>query len=118
RPSKVVSDVLGYGDVSCFDMGGTTAKACVLQAGDAALSSDYFIGGYNEGLAIRIPVLDIKEIGTGGGSIASVDEAGGLPVGPGRAGASPGPAGYGNGGTWPTVTDAHLLLGHWPRNGS
>ena len=110
--SKTVSDVLGYGDVICFDMGGTTAKACVLQAGAAALSSDYFIGGYNEGLAIRIPVLDIKEVGTGGGSIASVDEAGGLHVGPESAGAAPGPACYGNGGTQPTVTDAHLLLGH------
>lgn len=110
--SKTVSDVLGLGNVICFDMGGTTAKTCVLQAGAAALSSDYFIGGYNEGLAIRIPVLDIKEIGTGGGSIASVDEAGGLHVGPESAGASPGPACYGNGGTAPTVTDAHLLLGH------
>ena len=110
--TKAVSDVLGRNDVICFDMGGTTAKACVLQAGAAGLSSDYFIGGYNEGLAIRIPVLDIKEIGTGGGSIATVDEAGGLHVGPRSAGASPGPACYGGGGTQPTVTDAHLLLGH------
>ena len=110
--TKAISDVLGLGNMICFDMGGTTAKACVLQAGAAALSSDYFIGGYNEGLAIRIPVLDIKEIGTGGGSIASVDEAGGLHVGPQSAGASPGPACYGAGGTQPTVTDAHLLLGH------
>jgi N-methylhydantoinase A len=110
--SKTVSDALGTSDVICFDMGGTTAKACVLQAGAAALSSDYFIGGYNEGLAIRIPVLDIKEIGTGGGSIATVDEAGGLHVGPESAGASPGPACYGRGGTKPTVTDAHLVLGH------
>ena len=110
--SKTVSDVLGVSDAICFDMGGTTAKACVLQAGAAALSSDYFIGGYNEGLAIRIPVLDIKEIGTGGGSIASVDDAGGLHVGPESAGAAPGPAAYGNGGLLPTVTDAHLLLGH------
>ena len=110
--SKTVSDVLGLRDVICFDMGGTTAKACVLQGGAAALSSDYFIGGYNEGLAIRIPVLDIKEIGTGGGSIATVDDAGGLHVGPESAGASPGPACYGNGGTQPTVTDAHLVLGH------
>jgi N-methylhydantoinase A len=110
--SQAVSGVMGLDNVICFDMGGTTAKACVLQAGAAALSSDYFIGGYNEGLAIRIPVLDIKEIGTGGGSIASVDEAGGLHVGPESAGASPGPAAYGNGGTLPTVTDAHLLLGH------
>jgi len=110
--TKAVTGALGLGEAICFDMGGTTAKACVLQGGAAALSSDYFIGGYNEGLAIRIPVLDIKEIGTGGGSIASVDEAGGLHVGPQSAGASPGPACYGSGGTLPTVTDAHLLLGH------
>src|SRR6202012_1718225 len=98
-------------DLICFDMGGTTAKACVLQDGEATLSPDFFVGGYNEGLAIRIPVLDIKEVGTGGGSIAWVDEAGGLHVGPQSAGASPGPACYGRGGTAPTVTDAHLLLG-------
>jgi N-methylhydantoinase A len=110
--AKAISEVLGTPDLICFDMGGTTAKACVLQAGAAALSSDYFVGGYEEGLAIRIPVLDIKEIGTGGGSIASVDEAGGLHVGPHSAGAAPGPACYGNGGEEPTVTDAHLLLGH------
>ncbi len=110
--SKTVSEALDIGNLICFDMGGTTAKACVLQAGAAALSSDYFIGGYNEGLAIRIPVLDIKEIGTGGGSIASVDDAGGLHVGPQSAGANPGPACYGGGGTQPTVTDAHLQLGH------
>ncbi len=110
--AKAISTVLGMSDLICFDMGGTTAKACVLQAGTAELSSDYFVGGYNEGLAIRIPVLDIKEIGTGGGSIASVDEAGGLHVGPRSAGAVPGPACYGNGGDHPTVTDAHLLLGH------
>ena len=110
--SKTVSHTLKIDNLICFDMGGTTAKACVLQAGVAALSSDYFIGGYNEGLAIRIPVLDIKEIGTGGGSIASVDAGGGLHVGPQSAGANPGPACYGKGGTDPTVTDAHLVLGH------
>jgi N-methylhydantoinase A len=110
--AKAIGDVLGMRDLICFDMGGTTAKACVLQRGVAALSSDYFVGGYNEGLAIRIPVLDIKEVGTGGGSIAFVDEVGGLHVGPASAGAAPGPACYGNGGVRPTVTDAHLLLGH------
>jgi N-methylhydantoinase A len=110
--SSAISTSLATNDLICFDMGGTTAKACVLQGGVASLSSDYFVGGYNEGLAIRIPVLDIKEIGTGGGSIAWIDEAGGLHVGPESAGASPGPACYGNGGTLPTVTDAHLVLGH------
>ncbi len=94
-----------------FDMGGTTAKACVIRRGEPSLSPDYFIGGYNEGLAIRIPVLDIVDVGTGGGSIAFVDEGGGLHVGPKSAGAEPGPASYGRGGTEPTVTDANVVLG-------
>ena len=94
-----------------FDMGGTTAKACVIRRGEPSLSPDYFIGGYNEGLAVRIPVLDIIEVGTGGGSIAWLDEGGGLHVGPRSAGAEPGPASYGRGGTEPTVTDAHVILG-------
>lgn len=94
-----------------FDMGGTTAKACVIRRGEPSLSPDYFIGGYNEGLAIRIPVLDIVEVGTGGGSIAWLDEGGGLHVGPRSAGAEPGPASYGRGGTEPTVTDANVVLG-------
>ena len=94
-----------------FDMGGTTAKACVIRRGEPSLSPDYFIGGYNEGLAVRIPVLDIVEVGTGGGSIAWLDEGGGLHVGPRSAGAEPGPASYGQGGTEPTVTDANVILG-------
>ncbi|HEX2228842.1 MAG TPA: hydantoinase/oxoprolinase family protein [Candidatus Binatia bacterium] len=94
-----------------FDMGGTTAKACVIRRGEPSLSPDYFIGGYNEGLAIRIPVLDIVEVGTGGGSIAWLDEGGALHVGPRSAGAEPGPVSYGRGGLEPTVTDANVILG-------
>jgi N-methylhydantoinase A len=94
-----------------FDMGGTTAKASVIRRGEPSLSPDYFIGGYNEGLAIRIPVLDIVEVGTGGGSIAWLDEGGGLHVGPRSAGAEPGPASYGRGGSEPTITDGNVLLG-------
>ena len=94
-----------------FDMGGTTAKASVIRRGEPSLSPDYYIGGYNEGLAIRIPVLDIVEVGTGGGSIAWLDEGGGLHVGPRSAGAEPGPASYGRGGSEPTVTDANVILG-------
>ena len=94
-----------------FDMGGTTAKASVIRRGAPSLSPDYFVGGYNEGLAIRIPVLDIVEVGTGGGSIAWLDEGGGLHVGPRSAGAEPGPASYARGGTEPTVTDANCILG-------
>lgn len=114
--ASVLAESFGTHDLICFDMGGTTAKACVLQGGIANLSSDFFVGGYNEGLAIRIPVLDIKEVGTGGGSIAWIDEAGGLHVGPVSAGASPGPVCYGFGGTRPTVTDAHLVLGRLSPN--
>jgi N-methylhydantoinase A len=109
--AAALSTSFGTDDLICFDMGGTTAKACVLRSGKASLSSDYFVGGYNEGLVVRVPVIDIKEVGTGGGSIAWIDEGGGLHVGPESAGASPGPASYGRGGTLPTVTDANLLLG-------
>jgi len=109
--ARMVGNALALRNLICFDMGGTTAKACVLHGGNADLSSDYFVGGYNEGLVIRIPVIDIKEVGTGGGSIAWINAGGGLRVGPESAGASPGPACYGAGGTAPTVTDAHLVLG-------
>jgi N-methylhydantoinase A len=109
--TMVLCDALDVENAIAFDMGGTTAKACVVQRGVPSLSPDYFIGGYNEGLAIRIPVLDIVEVGTGGGSIAWLDEGGALHVGPRSAGAEPGPACYGRGGTEPTVTDANALLG-------
>jgi N-methylhydantoinase A len=104
-------ETLGLDAAIAFDMGGTTAKACVIRRGEPSLSPDYFIGGYNEGLAIRIPVLDIVEVGTGGGSIAWLDEGGALHVGPRSAGAEPGPVSYGRGGTEPTVTDASVALG-------
>ena len=104
-------EALGLESVIAFDMGGTTAKACVVQRGQPTFSSDYFLGGYNEGLAIRIPVLDIVEVGTGGGSIAWVDEGNGLHVGPQSAGAEPGPVCYGRGGEEPTITDANVVLG-------
>ena len=104
-------EALGLEAAIAFDMGGTTAKASVIRRGEPGLSPDYFIGGYNEGLAIRIPVLDIVEVGTGGGSIAWLDEGGALHVGPRSAGAEPGPASYGRGGTEPTITDANVILG-------
>ena len=104
-------DALSLNDAISFDMGGTTAKACVIRRGSPDLSPDYFVGGYNEGLAIRIPVLDIKEVGTGGGSIAYIDQGGALHVGPQSAGAEPGPACYGRGGHQATVTDADVVLG-------
>ena len=109
--TMALCEALGVEAAIAFDMGGTTAKACVIRRGEPSLSPDYFIGGYNEGLAIRIPVLDIVEVGTGGGSLAWLDEGGALHVGPRSAGAEPGPASYGRGGTEPTITDANVLLG-------
>src|SRR5207245_5771880 len=104
--TMALCEALGVEAAIAFDMGGTTAKACVIRRGEPSLSPDYFIGGYNEGLAVRIPVLDIVEVGTGGGSIAWLDEGGGLHVGPRSAGAGPGPARYGRGGPEPAITGA------------
>ncbi len=109
--TTVLCEALNVEHAIAFDMGGTTAKACVVMRGEPNLSPDYFIGGYNEGLAIRIPVLDIVEVGTGGGSVAWLDEGGALHVGPRSAGADPGPVAYGRGGSEPTVTDANVVLG-------
>jgi len=109
--TMALAEALGLESAIAFDMGGTTAKACVIRQGEAGVAADYFIGGYNSGLAIRVPVLDIVEVGTGGGSLAWLDEGGGLHVGPRSAGAEPGPASYGHGGLEPALTDADVLLG-------
>src|SRR5215471_14522392 len=102
---------LGYGNVIGFDMGGTTAKANCARDGEPQMSHGYHIGGYALGQPMMLPVVDTVEVGSGGGSIARVDHTGVLKVGPESAGADPGPACYGKGGTEPTVTDANLLLG-------
>jgi N-methylhydantoinase A len=91
-------------------MGGTTAKAGVIYNGEPLTTGAALIGGYEQALPIQIAMMDIFEVGTGGGSIARVEESG-LRVGPQSAGAAPGPACYGLGGTEPTVTDANLMLG-------
>ena len=93
-----------------FDMGGTTAKAGVIYKSEALTTSKALIGGYDRALPVQIAMMDIFEVGTGGGSIARVEQ-GGLRVGPQSAGAAPGPACYGLGGAEPTVTDANLVLG-------
>ncbi len=93
-----------------FDMGGTTAKAGVIYHGEALTTGTALLGGYDQALPVQIAMMDIFEVGTGGGSIARIEE-GGLRVGPQSAGAAPGPACYGLGGTEPTVTDANLVLG-------
>ena len=102
---------LGYPNVIGFDMGGTTAKASPARHGEPQMSHGYHIGGYASGQPMMLPVVDTVEVGSGGGSIARVDPAGSLRVGPVSAGADPGPACYGKGGTEPTVTDANVVLG-------
>ena len=110
-------DLLNQPDLVSLDMGGTTAKTCVIEGGKPAVSNMIEVARVHRfkvgsGLPIVIPVLDLIEIGSGGGSIAWVDNLGLLKVGPQSAGAKPGPACYGLGGTEPTVTDANLVLGY------
>jgi N-methylhydantoinase A len=104
-------------DIFCFDMGGTTAKSCLIQKGEAGLVSTFEVGRVQRfkkgsGLPIQVPVVDLMEIGAGGGSIARISKMGLLQVGPESAGADPGPASYNQGGDEPTVTDADLILGY------
>src|SRR5262249_44156972 len=101
---------LGLKNAIAFDMGGTTAKAGVIHHGEPLTTRAALIGGYDKALPVQIAMMDIFEVGTGGGSIARVEE-GGLRVGPQSAGAAPGPACYALGGSEPTVTDANLVLG-------
>jgi N-methylhydantoinase A len=112
--------LVGASQVLSLDIGGTTAKAGIVRRGRPDITHDFHVGG--PGVAgssrarsiypVKIPVVDMAEVGSGGGSIASVDSGGALRVGPRSAGSVPGPACYGRGGTEPTVTDANLLLGY------
>ena len=111
----------GYENLITFDMGGTTAKASLVDAGRVMATDEYEVGGgislssglaKGGGYALRFPVIDVSEVGAGGGSIVRVDAAGALKVGPDSAGAVPGPACYGRGGTAATVTDASVVLGY------
>jgi N-methylhydantoinase A len=97
--------------VISFDMGGTTAKASLVRDSTPAIAEGYYVGGYESGDPVMIPVVDVIEVGTGGGSIAWVDEVGALKVGPTSAGSDPGPICYGLGGRRPTITDANVVLG-------
>lgn len=106
-----VGTALGYPNVVAFDMGGTTAKCSAVHGGAPSIAQGYFIGGSASGHPVMLPVVDIVEVGTGGGSIAWIDEVGALRVGPRSAGGMPGPIAYGWGGTEPTITDADALLG-------
>jgi N-methylhydantoinase A len=109
--SAVVGSALGYRNVISFDMGGTTAKASLVKDGQPAMESGYYVGGLASGHPVMAPVIDVVEVGAGGGSIAWIDEIGALKVGPRSAGAEPGPICYGSGGTEPTITDANVVLG-------
>ena len=107
----------GHPDLISFDMGGTTAKICVIDKGEPLIAHDFEVDRIyrfkkGSGLPIKLPVIELIEIGTGGGSIARVDSLGLLKVGPDSSGADPGPVCYGNGGEDPTVTDANLILGY------
>ena len=107
----------GHRDLLSFDMGGTTAKLCVIEDGQPLKTHEFEVDRVyrfrkGSGLPVRIPVIDMIEIGAGGGSIARVDSLGLLKVGPESSGADPGPVCYRQGGTEPTVTDADLALGY------
>ena len=108
-------------DLISLDLGGTTAKAAIIEGGMVAKTGDYEVGaGINlssrlvmgGGYALKLPVVDLSEIGAGGGSLVSIDAGGLVHVGPESAGAAPGPVAYGQGGTIPTLTDALLVLGY------
>ncbi len=109
--AQALSEATGLENAIAFDMGGTTAKAGVIYRGEPLTTSLALIGGYERALPIQTAMMDIFEVGTGGGSIAYVDVGGSLRVGPLSSGAEPGPACYGRGGEQPTVTDANLVLG-------
>jgi N-methylhydantoinase A len=109
--SARVGQKLGFGNVISFDMGGTTAKASLIREGEPTLAPGYYVGGYASGHPVMLPMIDVVEVGAGGGSIAWLDDVGALKVGPQSAGADPGPICYRGGGTEPTITDANVVLG-------
>jgi N-methylhydantoinase A len=106
-----IAALAGIEDAIAFDMGGTSTDVCLIAGGRAERASERAVGG----LPIRLPTVDIHTVGAGGGSLVWRDAGGALRVGPQSAGASPGPAAYGRGGTQATVTDANVVLGRLPR---
>ena len=119
--AEYIAKKSGFDNVITLDMGGTTAKASLIEGGRYTLADEYEVGGGMSsssalvgkgGYALKLPVIDIAEVGAGGGSIAWLDGVGSLKIGPESAGALPGPACYGLGGERPTVTDANLVLGY------
>lgn len=111
--SSILGKLIGESNIIAFDVGGTTAKCSLIDNGEVKVTTSYYIerDERHAGYPIMAPVVDIVEIGNGGGSIAWIDDAGSLKVGPRSAGALPGPVAYGKGGTDPTTTDANLVAG-------
>lgn len=111
--AAALGELIGEPNLITMDIGGTTAKCSLIENGDYKITTEYRIerDDRSAGYPIKAPVVDIVEIGAGGGSIAWIDAAGALKIGPRSAGASPGPASYGLGGTEPTITDANLISG-------
>jgi len=116
-----LAEQCGYPNMIAFDMGGTTAKASLIENGHVQQATEYEVGGgvsagsrlnRGGGYVVRVPSIDIAEVGAGGGSLVAIDKAGGLQVGPRSAGAMPGPVCYSKGNTQPTVTDANVVLGY------
>src|SRR5215467_6520537 len=112
---------IGLGKLITFDMGGTTAKASIVEDGQVSRATEYQVGGgimhgsrllTGAGYLLRVPAIDLAEVGAGGGSVVWIDPGGALQVGPRSAGASPGPLCYDMGGTEPTITDANVILGY------
>lgn len=117
--AAMLGQLIGEKNIIGLDIGGTTAKCSLIENGEVKITTDYKIQktSTSAGYPIKVPVVDIVEIGNGGGSIAWIDEGGSLKVGPQSAGALPGPVAYGIGGTEPTTTDANLVLGRLsPKN--
>jgi len=109
--SARVGTALGMPNIISFDMGGTTAKTSLVRDGEPTMAPGYYVGGYASGHPVMVPMIDVVEVGAGGGSIAWIDDVGALKVGPQSAGADPGPICYRGGGTEPTITDANVVLG-------
>ena len=117
QATSLIGKMAGLKDVLCFDMGGTTAKACLINNSDSQVINDFEVARLQRfrkgsGIPLKVPAIDMIEIGSGGGSISRVNQLGLIQVGPDSSSAVPGPACYGQGGVDPTVTDADLILGY------
>ncbi len=108
--SAVIAEIAGFPDLVTLDAGGTSTDLCLIEGGKPQVTNGGSVGPF----PVRIPMIDIETIGTGGGSIAWLSREGHLKVGPRSAGAEPGPMCYPNGGNEPTITDANLVLGRIP----